>query len=365
MAVVLQYPRIEAPEREYYVARRPAPSARRAQRHRRHFLLFPALLALLLFGGGFLLGKASAAPEPPSGGAGGIPAASLSPAEPDSITPEKPTAKGSASAAPGSSSAGADGIPAASLSPAEPDSIVPEKPTAKGTASAAPGSSSDGTGGIPAASLSPAEPDSIVPEKPTAADVASTASSTDWALLLVNGEHPLPEDFTIPELTQLKNGHAIDSRAYPSLQAMMDAARAEGLQPLICSSYRTWDKQTKLFEAKTQFYMNQGYVRTEAEERAAQWVARPGTSEHQMCLAVDIVDMSYQLLDEAQEETAVQKWLMAHCAEYGFILRYPTEKSTLTGVNYEPWHYRYVGQEAAQEIMEQGICLEEYLAASR
>ena len=327
MAVVLQYPKIEAPEREYYVARRPAPSARRTQRHRRHFLLFPILLALLLFSGGFLLGKASAAPEPPSDDTGGIPAASLSPAEPDSIVPEKPTAKGMASAASGSSSTGADGIPAASLSPAEPDIIVPEKPTAT--------------------------------------DAAGTADGADWALLLVNGEHPLPEAFTVPELTQLKNGHAIDSRAYPSLQAMMDAARAEGLQPLICSSYRTWDKQTKLFEAKTQFYRDQGYGRTEAEEQAAQWVARPGTSEHQMGLAVDIVDMSYQLLDEAQEETAVQKWLMAHCAEYGFILRYPTEKSALTGVNYEPWHYRYVGQEAAQEIMEQGICLEEYLAASR
>lgn len=327
MAVVLQYPRIEAPEREYYVARRPAPSARRAQRRRRHFLLFPILLALLLFGGGFLLGKASAAPEPPLAGTGGVLAASLSPAKPDSITPEKPTAKGSASAAPGSSL--------------------------------------DSTGGPPAAGLSLAKPDGIVPETPTAKDAAGAADSADWALLLVNGEHPLPEDFTVPELTQLKNGHAIDSRAYPSLQAMMDAARAEGLQPLICSSYRTWDKQTKLFEAKTQLYMNQGYSRTEAEEQAAQWVARPGASEHQMGLAVDIVDMSYQLLDEAQEETAVQQWLMAHCAEYGFILRYPTEKSALTGVNYEPWHYRYVGQEAAQAIMEQGICLEEYPAASR
>ncbi len=91
-------------------------------------------------------------------------------------------------------------------------------------------------------------------------------------------------------------------------------------------------------------------------------MARPGTSEHQTGLAVDIVDTSYQLLDEAQEGTAVQKWLMTHCAEYGFILRYPTEKSDLTGVNYEPWHYRYVGEAAAREIMERGLCLEEYAA---
>ncbi len=95
----------------------------------------------------------------------------------------------------------------------------------------------------------------------------------------------------------------------------------------------------------------------------AAWVARPGTSEHETGLAVDIVDTSYQPLDEAQEDTAVQRWLMAHCAEYGFILRYPTEKSALTGVNYEPWHYRYVGEEAAREIMERDLCLEEYLGS--
>jgi D-alanyl-D-alanine carboxypeptidase len=183
----------------------------------------------------------------------------------------------------------------------------------------------------------------------------------DWNLILVNGDHPLPEDFRIPELTQLRNGHAIDRRAYPALQRMMDACRAEGLAPLICSSYRTREKQEELFEAKVQSCLPQASSREEAEEQAAQWVSRPGTSEHQAGLAVDIVDTSYQLLDEGQEDTAVQQWLMAHCAEYGFILRYPTEKSALTGVGYEPWHYRYVGEEAAGEIMRQGLCLEEYL----
>jgi len=204
----------------------------------------------------------------------------------------------------------------------------------------------------------------IVPEPPVAGGTQAepAQSGEDWALRLVNWEHPLPEDFQIPKLTKLRNGHAIDSRAYPALQAMMDDCRAEGLRPLICSSYRTGEKQKELFERKTRYYLNQGYGQAEAEKQAAQWVARPGTSEHQVGLAVDIVDTSYQLLDEAQERTAVQKWLMAHCAEYGFILRYPTEKSALTGVNYEPWHYRYVGEAAAREIMDQGICLEEYLA---
>ena len=92
-------------------------------------------------------------------------------------------------------------------------------------------------------------------------------------------------------------------------------------------------------------------------------MVRPGTSEHETGLAVDIVDKSYQILDRKQEQTPVQQWLMDHCAAYGFILRYPTDKSALTGIGYEPWHYRYVGREAAAAIMEQGICLEEYEAA--
>lgn len=186
-------------------------------------------------------------------------------------------------------------------------------------------------------------------------------SQDNWNLLLVNGDHPLPEDFQVPEFTQLVGGHSIDKRAYPALQRMMDACRAAGLQPTICSSYRTWEKQEELFEKKVLSCLSTAASREEAEEQAAVWVARPGTSEHQAGLAVDIVDKSYQLLDEGQEDTAVQKWLMEHCAEYGFILRYPTEKSALTGVGYEPWHYRYVGEEAAGEIMSQGLCLEEYL----
>lgn len=80
-------------------------------------------------------------------------------------------------------------------------------------------------------------------------------------------------------------------------------------------------------------------------------------------LAVDIVDLDHQLLDESQEQTAVQQWLMTNSWRYGFILRYPTAKTETTGIIYEPWHYRYVGQEAAAEIYQQGVCLEEYVAA--
>lgn len=182
-----------------------------------------------------------------------------------------------------------------------------------------------------------------------------------WALLLVNPWTPLAEDYQLT-LTQLKNGQAVDERCYPDLQEMMDACRAEGLEPLICSSYRTWEKQEKLYQNKIRRLIDAGVDPELAPEEAGKVVAVPGTSEHQLGLALDIVDASYQVLDEAQEETAVQQWLMAHSWEYGFILRYPSDKSDVTGIIYEPWHYRYVGRAAAKEIYEQGICLEEYLA---
>ena len=144
---------------------------------------------------------------------------------------------------------------------------------------------------------------------------------------------------------------------------MMDDCRAAGNSPLICSSYRSQEKQESLYQNKVDRLRAQGYSPEKAKAEAAKSVALPGTSEHQLGLAVDIVDVNNQNLDKSQENTAVQKWLMEHSWEYGFILRYPGDKSETTGIIYEPWHYRYVGKEAAGEIHEQGICLEEYLEA--
>ena len=144
---------------------------------------------------------------------------------------------------------------------------------------------------------------------------------------------------------------------------MMDACRAEGLYPVVCSAYRTQAMQQTLFDQMKQSLLNQGYSDADAETEAGRQVAVPGTSEHQLGLAVDIVDLDHQLLDESQEQTAVQQWLMTNSWRYGFILRYPTAKTETTGIIYEPWHYRYVGQEAAAEIYQQGVCLEEYIAA--
>ena len=182
----------------------------------------------------------------------------------------------------------------------------------------------------------------------------------EWNLLLVNPWNWVPENYE-PELTYLRNGQAVDSRCYLELQQMIDDCRAAGFEPLICASYRTMEKQEALFEDKEANLIREGYPENEVEVEAAKVVAYPGTSEHQLGLALDIVDVSYQQLDTEQENTPVQQWLMKNSWKYGFVLRYPADKSDITGIIYEPWHYRYVGKEAAAEMYENKLCLEEYL----
>ena len=190
------------------------------------------------------------------------------------------------------------------------------------------------------------------------------AVEQDWRLVLVNSTHFMEKDY-VPDLTEIENNYYFDARAAEDLKAMLAAGRAEGLDFWICSAYRTMEKQSSLYENKVSRLMNEeGLSYKEAYKQAGNTVAYPGTSEHQLGLAVDIVAKDYQQLDDRQANTEEAKWLKAHCAEYGFILRYPLDKTEETGIIFEPWHYRYVGKEAAKEIMEQGICLEEYLTDS-
>ncbi len=180
-------------------------------------------------------------------------------------------------------------------------------------------------------------------------------SGQDWRLILVNKAHPIPEDWEI-SFTELSNGNRVDSRIYPDLQQMFDDARAAGLGLFVREGYRTWEEQQQLMDDKVAAFIQEGYERPEAERLAEQWVAVPGTSEHQLGISVDInADTAVSSND------AVYGWLEANAHRYGFIKRYPEDKTDITGINNEPWHFRYVGKEAAQEIFEQGICLEEYL----
>lgn len=179
-----------------------------------------------------------------------------------------------------------------------------------------------------------------------------------WNLTLVNRWNPVPDNWE-SEFTELRYGKTVDTRMYPYLQEMFDACRADGLLPVVYSGYRSKELQQELYDNKVAEYMDMGYSEEEAKTQASQWVAVPGTSEHQLGLAADIDSED----TEQCSDQAVWDWLSAHCQEYGFILRYPADKTEITGIQYEPWHFRYVGKEAAKEIMERGITLEEYLDA--
>ena len=181
----------------------------------------------------------------------------------------------------------------------------------------------------------------------------SGADGTPWNLLLVNGESPLPEDLDI-ELAEAPGGEKVDARILQPLMELLEAAR-EGnrdLQPLVVSGYRTQEKQRRLYDGKVAQYRDLGYPEEEARSLAESWVAAPGYSEHQAGLAVDLNGAVYD----------VYFWLQENSWKYGFIFRYPGDKTELTGVAEEVWHYRYVGREAAEEIHRRGLCLEEYLA---
>ena len=199
------------------------------------------------------------------------------------------------------------------------------------------------------------EPQEPEPAKPSAAD--------NELLTLVNPWNELPEDWQV-DLVTLSNGLQIDRRCYDALQEMMDACREAGYEPLICSAYRTQETQQNLFNNKVAKLEAGGKSHDEAVQEAGTVVAVPGTSEHQLGLTVDVVDVNNQNLTEEQEKTPTQKWLMANSWRYGFIHRYPNSKSDITGIIYEPWHYRYVGKDAAQEIFNKGITLEEYLGVT-
>lgn len=217
------------------------------------------------------------------------------------------------------------------------------------------------------ASEVPAPTDTPVPGAGTgtARAAAAAAAPEPWALTLVNSSHPLPEDFN-PATRSIKgyDQRPFDIRAADQLEAMLSAAEKDGAPLYLVSCYRSIRRQANLFERKVQHYTKQGLARKDAEAAAEKVVARPGTSEHNLGLAADIVSANWYEghtdLSQDFENTDAFLWLQNHAAEYGFVLRYPKGKADMTGVSYEPWHYRYVGKTAAQEMTTEGICLEEY-----
>lgn len=219
------------------------------------------------------------------------------------------------------------------------------------------------TGTDPAQEAESSETDpSAEGENPEAAEEQTEEivfESSDWRLVLVNKQHPIPEDYSF-NLGTIKGSLQCDERIIADLLSMLQAAKDDGIDLVICSPYRTLDRQEYLFNKKIKLYMNQGSSYMEAYKIASQAVTIPGASEHQIGLALDIYTESYKLLNEGFGETDAGKWLAAHSCEYGFILRYPAGKEYITSIEYEPWHFRYVGKEAATIMTQEDICLEEF-----
>jgi len=190
----------------------------------------------------------------------------------------------------------------------------------------------------------------------TAASAAAQKNTEDWMFRLANKTHPVG-DYAPPEFVTLKNDVKVDARMYPALQQMYDDMRRAGLSPITREGYRTYAQQEEIMETRIQTYLDEGRSKKEAKELAEAYVAVPGTSEHQLGLAVDV-----NSTDGRNQE--IYNWLKKHAHEYGFIQRYPAGKEAITGIQEEAWHYRYVGLPAAEEIYTRGITLEEYLGAA-
>lgn len=184
-------------------------------------------------------------------------------------------------------------------------------------------------------------------------------SKDDWRIILVNKQHPIPEEYTFP-LGTIKGNLKCDERIIEDLLDMMQAAKEDQIDLIICSPYRDYNRQTVLFNKKIVNYMSKGLSYMDAYKISSQSVTAPNASEHQVGLAIDFYSSTYTNLNAGFGETETGKWLAEHAYEYGFILRYPLNKEYITGIEFEPWHFRYVGVQAATVITENNITLEEF-----
>lgn len=194
-----------------------------------------------------------------------------------------------------------------------------------------------------------------ITEEATEETTEEAVEDGDWCLILVNRDNPVPEDYEV-KLTDLTNGNQVDSRIYPKLQEMFDDARSYGMDLFVREGYRTREDQQSIMDNRVEAYEAEGYSEEEAIEFAKQYVAEPGTSEHELGISVDI-----NANNDVSDDDTIYTWLDENAYKYGFIKRYPENKIDITGINNEPWHYRYVGLKAAQEMKDMDLCLEEYL----
>ena len=193
------------------------------------------------------------------------------------------------------------------------------------------------------------------------ADSYQGGGEAPWNLLLVNDWNPLPAGYDSDvSFSTVSGGKQVDSRIIDAVNRMLNDAAAYDLA--VVSAYRPKEEQDVLYWRKVKQYTDKGYSDLEAQKVGGTIVKRPGFSEHNCGLAMDVGGSGDYTLEQTFANTPAYAWLIEHCADYGFILRFPEGKEDITGVIYEPWHYRYVGEEAARYIMDNDLCLEEYLA---
>ena len=199
-----------------------------------------------------------------------------------------------------------------------------------------------------------------LPQSADGNPVTVSPDGDNWELTLVNLQYRLPEDYK-PTLQAAVEGSSVqlDARVAPFYAEMYAAAKADGCTLTPYSGYRTFARQQENFDRKVAYYVSQGLSEAEATAQTQTRILPAGASEHNMGFAMDIVSASADFIS-----TKEFSWLSAHAHEYGFILRYPENKTEITGVMYEPWHWRFVGKEAAAEMQKSGQCLEEYLGVS-
>ena len=182
------------------------------------------------------------------------------------------------------------------------------------------------------------------------------ADNLNTNLLLVNKYNYLTEDYVPSNLenistTYARSGMQLVKEAKEAFETLSENAKKDGMNVIAMSSYRSYDYQVNLYN---------NYVAQDGKEAADKYSARPGYSEHQTGLAVDVynLDLPYTSFEETEEFT----WMQENAYKYGFILRFPKDKVDITGYQYESWHYRYVGKKVAKEIKDNNLTLEEYIA---
>ena len=187
----------------------------------------------------------------------------------------------------------------------------------------------------------------------------------DPRMILVNRAHPITEDYPV-ETKECGSATAINktlqTEAAEAFLSMQAAAAKDGVDVRMQSGYRSVSYQKKLYNDKTQYYRNKGLSEADAREKAAAIVNPPGCSEHNCGLAADLNSPEHTTLDTGFADTAAFRWLCENAEQYGFILRYTKEAESVTGITYEPWHWRYVGPENAALLNQSGLCLEDAVA---